>query len=158
MSWATVDKERWLLYIHAVLSNTPSPGVYMVNTNRKCYEFNNKGTCMLPQCRYLHKCLRCNGAHPAINCRVPQYVAGSRMGNFRPCNRSNFRQTGRGTDADESSGQQEHKSVWVVGSSIVKNAFIEAKRSYDGCSLGLHRKNYRVWWQGKGGMKWGSLY
>ncbi|CAC5390782.1 unnamed protein product [Mytilus coruscus] len=44
MSWATVDQELWLLYIHSVLSNTPSPGVCMVNTNRKCYEFNNKGT------------------------------------------------------------------------------------------------------------------
>ncbi|VDI69222.1 Hypothetical predicted protein [Mytilus galloprovincialis] len=58
---------------------------------------------------------------------------------------------------NESSIQQELNSIWVVGSSIVKHAFIEAKRSFDGCSLGLHRKSYRVWWQGKGGMKWGEL-
>ncbi|XP_071172171.1 uncharacterized protein [Mytilus edulis] len=60
-------------------------------------------------------------------------------------------------NTDESSSQQELNSIWVVGSSIVKHAFIEAKRSFDGCSLGLHRKSYRVWWQGKGGMKWGEL-
>ncbi|VDI58659.1 Hypothetical predicted protein [Mytilus galloprovincialis] len=82
MSWATVDQELWLLYIHTVQPNVPSYGVNMVNTNRKCYEFNNIGTCMLPQCRYIHKCLRCNGPHPAINCRVPQNEAGLRMGNF----------------------------------------------------------------------------
>ncbi|CAC5416742.1 unnamed protein product [Mytilus coruscus] len=57
MSWATVDQELWLLYIHSVQSNTPSPRVYMVNTKRKYCEFNNKGACMLPQYRYLHKCL-----------------------------------------------------------------------------------------------------
>ncbi|CAG2222160.1 unnamed protein product [Mytilus edulis] len=80
-------------------STAPSSGVNMVNTYRKCYEYNNKGACMLPQCRYIHKCLKCNGSHPAINCRVPQNGTGSRRGNFRPFNRTNFRQTGSGTDA-----------------------------------------------------------
>lgn len=58
---------------------------------------------------------------------------------------------------DESTSEQELKTVWVIGSSIVKHAFVEARRSYDGCSLGLQRKQYRVWWQGKGGMTWGEL-
>ncbi|XP_071168809.1 uncharacterized protein LOC143042006 [Mytilus galloprovincialis] len=99
LSWATVDQELWLLYIHTGQSTAPSSGVNMVNTYRKCYEYNNKGACMLPQCRYIHKCLKCNGSHPAINCRVPQNGTGSRRGNFRPFNRTNFRQTGSGTDA-----------------------------------------------------------
>ncbi|VDI38663.1 Hypothetical predicted protein [Mytilus galloprovincialis] len=37
MSWATVDQELWLLYIHTVQPNAPSYGVDMVNTNRKCF-------------------------------------------------------------------------------------------------------------------------
>jgi hypothetical protein len=45
----------------------------------------------------------------------------------------------------------------VVGSSLVKNAFVEARQSYDGCSLGLKRNNIRVWWQRKGDMSWGEL-
>jgi hypothetical protein len=49
------------------------------------------------------------------------------------------------------------KIICVVGSSLVKNAFVEARQSYDGCSLGLKRNNFRVWWQGKGGMSWGEL-
>ncbi|XP_063403662.1 uncharacterized protein LOC134687357 [Mytilus trossulus] len=100
MSWATVDQELWLLYIHTGQATAPSSSVVnMVNTYRKCYEYNNKGACISPQCRYIHKCLKCNGSHPAINCRVPQNGTGSRRGNFRPFNRTNFRQTGSGTDA-----------------------------------------------------------
>ena len=45
----------------------------------------------------------------------------------------------------------------MVGSSLVTNAFVEARQSYDGCSLGLKRNNFRVWWQGKGDMSWGEL-
>ena len=48
------------------------------------------------------------------------------------------------------SSQEELNSVWVVGSSLVKNAFVEARQSYGGCSLCLKRNNFRVWWQGKG--------
>lgn len=60
---------------------------------------------------------------------------------------------------DASSIQQEHTSVQSVGTWIVKTAFVEAKRSFVGCCLGLHRKKPRVLWQGnKGGMKRGSLY
>lgn len=53
---------------------------------------------------------------------------------------------------EDSSPGQDTKSIWIVGSSIIKQAFTVARRSYDGANLGLKRHNYRVWWQGKGGM------
>ena len=56
-----------------------------------------------------------------------------------------------------SASQQHLKSVRVLGSSIVKHAFCEARRTYDGCNLGLKRNNFRVLWQGKSGMKWGEI-
>jgi len=49
------------------------------------------------------------------------------------------------------------KSVWIVGSSIITHAFREARCTYDGTSLGIERNNYRVWWQGKGGLRWDGL-
>lgn len=42
--------------------------------------------------------------------------------------------------------------MWVVGSSIVKDAFIAARRRPGGVNLGLDRLNVSIWWQGKGGM------
>jgi hypothetical protein len=39
----------------------------------------------------------------------------------------------------------------------VTHAFREARRTYDDISLGLERNNYRVWWQGKGGLRWDEL-
>ncbi len=52
---------------------------------------------------------------------------------------------------------QRQKSVWIIGSSIIKHAFSHARATYDGISLGLNRKNCKVWWQGKGGMRWDEL-
>ena len=44
-----------------------------------------------------------------------------------------------------------------MGSSIVKNAFLHARHTYDGPNLNINRYGYTVWWQGKGGMKWRDL-
>jgi len=49
------------------------------------------------------------------------------------------------------------KQIWIVGSSIVKHAFTHARKSLEGVNLGLGRCNARVWWQGKGGMRWAQL-
>ncbi|XP_061183336.1 uncharacterized protein LOC133191607 [Saccostrea echinata] len=49
------------------------------------------------------------------------------------------------------------KVIWIVGSSIIKWAFYYARKSLDGVDLGLRRRNYRIFWQGKGGMKWFDL-
>ena len=69
LSWGIIDLELWLLYMQSsAISQQPSTGLY--STNRKCYEFNNKGRCLIPNCRYLHKCLKCNNPHPAVHCRV----------------------------------------------------------------------------------------
>jgi len=70
LSWGTVDQELWLLYMQCG-PNVPSQSNYGTSTTyRKCFEYNNKGKCSLPHCRYLHRCLKCNNPHPAINCRV----------------------------------------------------------------------------------------
>jgi hypothetical protein len=49
------------------------------------------------------------------------------------------------------------KSVWIIGSSIIKHAFTYARTTYDGISLGLNRRNCSIWWQGNGGMHWDEL-
>ncbi|XP_056021292.1 uncharacterized protein LOC125652581 [Ostrea edulis] len=51
------------------------------------------------------------------------------------------------------------QQVWVVGSSIVKRAFLAARIRPDGVNLGLmDRLNVSIWWQGKGGMGWYEMY
>lgn len=42
--------------------------------------------------------------------------------------------------------------VWMIGSSLVKEAFIAAKSRPGGTSLGLGRINVSAWWLGKSGM------
>jgi hypothetical protein len=42
--------------------------------------------------------------------------------------------------------------VWIVGSSIIKDAFVSARSRPDGTCLGLGRLNVSTWWQGKQGM------
>jgi len=105
MPWGTVDQELWLLYIHPSNNTYRSLQPNTNVTNRKCYEYNNKGFCTLPYCRYLHKCLRCDNPHPVINCRVqvvrnqsnfaqaPSNTAYS--GNFRPDRNQNSKLVGR---------------------------------------------------------------
>ncbi|XP_033759311.1 uncharacterized protein LOC117341555, partial [Pecten maximus] len=47
--------------------------------------------------------------------------------------------------------------IWIVGSSLVKRAFLHARRSFEGSQLGLSRYHASVWWQGKGGLRWREL-
>ena len=49
------------------------------------------------------------------------------------------------------------KTVWVVGSSIIKDAFIEARTRPGGINLGLQQQNVSIWWQGRSGMVVGQL-
>lgn len=42
-------------------------------------------------------------------------------------------------------------NVWIVGSSIIKDAFVSAKSRPGGTCLGLSRLNVSIWWQGKRG-------
>ena len=92
ISKGLVDQELRLLYIHSGQSSPTLPSARSNTYYRKCYEFNNKGRCSLPNCRYIHACLRCSNPHPAINFRIPllknpafatQNLNGSRTGNFR---------------------------------------------------------------------------
>jgi hypothetical protein len=43
-------------------------------------------------------------------------------------------------------------NVWIVGSSIIKEAFVSARSRPGGTCLGLGRLNVSTWWQGKRGM------
>jgi lysophospholipase L1-like esterase len=52
----------------------------------------------------------------------------------------------------------QEKSIWIVGSSIIKWAFQRACNSAEKTHLGLQRKNYHILWQGKGGLTWDKLF
>lgn len=43
-------------------------------------------------------------------------------------------------------------SVWIVGSSIIKHAFVQARGRPDGIHLGLEQHGVSVWWQGRSGL------
>ncbi|VDI19047.1 Hypothetical predicted protein [Mytilus galloprovincialis] len=43
-------------------------------------------------------------------------------------------------------------SVWIVGSSLIRNAFVHARSRTGGVNLGLHRIGVKIWWQGYGVM------
>lgn len=49
-------------------------------------------------------------------------------------------------------------SVWIVGSSIVRDGFIEARKQPGGIHLSLrNRLGISIWWQGRGGLKLDNL-
>lgn len=56
-----------------------------------------------------------------------------------------------GSECYTSIAGKTHK-FWLVGSSIIKNAFIEAKKSPQGVDLGLGRLGISLWWQGRSGL------
>jgi len=81
--WGLVDQELWLLFMQRtpMYNNPQSPQAKGSNIQgRKCYEYNNRGRCTHPYCRYSHSCLKCDGRHPAANCRVPN----TRFGQSNP--------------------------------------------------------------------------
>ena len=44
-------------------------------------------------------------------------------------------------------------TVWIVGSSIVKNGFIKARQQPSGVNLSLYRRlGVTIWWQGRDGL------
>ncbi|CAC5421702.1 unnamed protein product [Mytilus coruscus] len=43
-------------------------------------------------------------------------------------------------------------SVWIVGSSLIRNAFVHARNRTGGVHLDLQIMGVRIWWQGYGGM------
>jgi len=72
LAWGTVDQELWLLYMHNNAINMTSQQFSgsPLSSNKRCFEYNYKGKCAIPYCRYQHRCLKCNNPHPSINCRV----------------------------------------------------------------------------------------
>jgi len=47
--------------------------------------------------------------------------------------------------------------VWIVGSSIIKYAFLEARQRPGGVNLSLQRLGVNIWWQGRGGLQLSRL-
>lgn len=72
MDWGIIDQELWLLYMYN--TNPTSEAINPRSTSApavrylKCYNFNNFETCHRFNCPYLHKCISCNGDHPAVKC------------------------------------------------------------------------------------------
>nr|XP_034322000.1 uncharacterized protein LOC117688249 isoform X2 [Crassostrea gigas] len=46
--------------------------------------------------------------------------------------------------------EPEPRRIWILGSSIIKHAFVHVKNSHIGSNLQLHRHNTSVLWQGMG--------
>lgn len=91
-SWASVDGELWLLYSCQNEQTVQSRQLSVVKGT--CYDFNNKGVCSKFRCNFIHKCIKCQGNHSALNCftfrnmpqtqsRFIQRGQGSQY-NFRP--------------------------------------------------------------------------
>uniref|UniRef100_A0A8W8MKX1 Uncharacterized protein n=1 Tax=Magallana gigas TaxID=29159 RepID=A0A8W8MKX1_MAGGI len=53
---------------------------------------------------------------------------------------------------------EDYTRIWIVGASIIKHAFCNARKFCRGTDLQLDRHKASIFWQGKGGMKWGQLY
>ena len=47
--------------------------------------------------------------------------------------------------------------VWLIGSSVIKWACIEARKRHGGIQLGLTRLGLSLWWQGRSGMSLDNL-
>lgn len=47
--------------------------------------------------------------------------------------------------------------MWILGSSIIKNAWIQALNRPGGANLALERCGINIWWQGYSGLKLGKL-
>lgn len=78
-SFAKVDYELWLMFIH-----TPLNGIYeqTKNLTRKCYDYNYR-YCGKIDCQYRHNCLMCNGIHPSKFCSSSRHES-QRFGTVRP--------------------------------------------------------------------------
>lgn len=46
--------------------------------------------------------------------------------------------------------------IWIVGSSIIKRAFCQTRHSIFQTHLELERHRATIFWQDKGGVKWGE--
>ncbi|XP_078320273.1 uncharacterized protein LOC111112779 [Crassostrea virginica] len=49
------------------------------------------------------------------------------------------------------------QTIWLVGSSIIKHAFLEAVLRPGGTNLTLERQNISLWWQGYSGLQLGKM-
>lgn len=66
LTCGTVEQELWLLFMKIYSTITVKTGLI----KGRCFEFVNKGKCILPYCRHLHKCSKCGNPHSAIHHRV----------------------------------------------------------------------------------------
>ena len=55
-------------------TTSSSPSRSIASSSIFCRSWNN-GSCALPycQCRYRHRCEKCEGEHPCVNCPLPQH-------------------------------------------------------------------------------------
>lgn len=60
-----------------------------------------------------------------------------------------------GQSTSDLSMERNHTSVWIVGSSLIKNAFAVARQRPGGVNLGL--SNTSIWWLGQSGMRSSQL-
>ena len=79
--WDNIDAELWLLCMNQTVSRgiyhnrQSTGGVHFGNSSPlgsvagRWYDFNNRGYCNGNLCIYVHTCIKCNQAHPALSCQ-----------------------------------------------------------------------------------------
>jgi hypothetical protein len=89
LRWETIDPELWMLSMQPI----QSVGLSITSPfSKKCFPFNNKGFCVNRNCSFAHKCIKCSGNHPALQCRInskqirqgPTYSQDASRLNTRP--------------------------------------------------------------------------
>ena len=65
-SFGKIDDELWLIYMANTTCQSPNP---ITNNTRsqKCFNFNYRGVCKRPICKYQHTCMQCGLPHPVAS-------------------------------------------------------------------------------------------
>ena len=65
-SFGKIDDELWLIY----MANTTCQSLNPITNNtrsQKCFNFNYRGVCKRPICKYQHTCMQCGLPHPVAS-------------------------------------------------------------------------------------------
>lgn len=88
--WCNINTDLWwrCVLVRPVLRNQSNPYRYT------CDDF-NAGKCTWPNCRFSHRCAKCSGPHPELNCQNSQSQPSATSTQTPSPGRTNFR--GRGS-------------------------------------------------------------
>jgi len=82
-SWSNIDGHLWLTCsLFGTSSSQRLSQSSFSSALGSCFDYNFKGECLKPLCKYAHVCLRCKAPHPVSNCsKASNFVAQGPMVN-----------------------------------------------------------------------------